>query len=247
MKKIITGFFIILFCSAVFSPGVAEEIRSLSPTGFVNDYAGVLSPGARAEITVLSEEVERKTGVEMVVVTVNTTAPLTVEQYAVDLYQKWGIGKKGEDNGILLLLAVKDRKIRIEVGYGLEGAVTDLKCKIIINDLMVPALKKGGYDLGISSGVVMLAKIIREEYGVELELGARGPDLPAARPKRSPLGSLLTLLFFMLIFGLRFGTFFFLMSGGGGYWSRGGGGSFGGGFGGFGGGMSGGGGASGSW
>ena len=247
MKKISIIFLVIVACLSAFSVQDAASARFPSPSGFVNDYAMVLSPGTRAEIEALSEEIETKTGAEVVVVTVRTTAPLTIEQYAVELFETWGIGKKGKDNGILILLATEDRKVRIEVGYGLEGAVTDLQSKIIIQDLMIPAFRQGGYDLGVSSGVVMIAKLIRDEYGVKLDLkGPKAGTMPGAK-RRSPLGTLLTFLFFVLIFGFRFGTLFFLMSGRGGYWSGGGGGSFGGGFGGFGGGMSGGGGASGSW
>lgn len=247
MKKIIICISILVTCFAVISPCGAQEVRYPEPKGFVNDYAGVLSGNTRTQLEGLMEEIERKTTAEVVVVTVNTTTPLTIEQYAVGLFKKWGIGKKGQDNGILILVAVQDRKVRIEVGYGLEGAVTDLQSKIIIQDLMIPAFKTSGYDLGVSSGVVMLAKILRDEYGVQLDLGAQKTAMPRRGRKRSPLGSLFTFLFFILIFGFRFGALFFLMGSGGGYWSGGGRGSFGGGFGGFGGGMSGGGGASGSW
>lgn len=237
----------IVFFAVFFSVNDAACIRFPRPAGFVNDYARVLSPGAKSEITNLLEEVERKTGAEVAVVTVKTTSPLTIEQYAVELFQDWGIGKKGKDDGILILVAVQDRKVRIEVGYGLEGVVTDLQSKIIIQDLVIPAFKKGDYDLGVSSAVVMIAKILRDEYGVTLEIKGRSVPLETPRRRRSPLGSLFTLLFFILIFGFRFGMLFFLMGSGGGYWSGGSRGSFGGGFGGFGGGLSGGGGASGSW
>jgi len=245
MKKHLITLVVIL--TAV-CPAFAQEAAIPAPSGFVNDYAGILSSGAKSEISRLAERVEEKTSAEIAVITVKTTSPLTIEQYAVELFQKWGIGKEGMDNGVLILVAVDDRKVRIEVGYGLEGAITDLKSKVIINDLMTPAFRKGDYDIGVASGVVMIAKIIRDEYGVDLDLKGASEALPAGRRGgRSPLGSLITLIFFILIFGTRFGMFFFLMSGSGGYWSSGGGGSFGGGFGGFGGGMSGGGGASGGW
>ncbi|MFH1664847.1 MAG: TPM domain-containing protein [Candidatus Omnitrophota bacterium] len=249
MKKAANILSIILVCVCAARVCAAAEARFERPAGYVNDYAGVLSRGAKAEIEALLGEVEKKTTAEVAVVTVKTTSPLTIEQYAVELFRKWGIGKKGADNGVLLLLAVSDRRVRIEVGYGLEDAITDADSSIIIDRLMVPAFQKGGYDLGIASGVVPLVKIIRDKYGVQLDI-SRGmpetPDMPA-RGGASAAGSLLTLLFFILIFGFRFGSLFFLMGSGGGYWSGGGRGSFGGGFGGFGGGSSGGGGASGSW
>jgi uncharacterized protein len=248
MRKVISVLLVLVFCFAGFLSSQAEDVRFPSPAGFVNDHAGVLSPGIKSQLEGVLTQFERKTGAEIAVLTVNSTQPLTIEQYAVELFQKWGIGKKGKDNGILILVAAGDRKVRIEVGYGLEGAVTDLQSKMIIEDLMVPAFKKGDYDTGIAAAAATLAKIVANEYGVEFDLKKQGMTMPVrTRPKKSPLGSLFTLLFFMLIFGFRFGTLFFLMSGRGGYWSGGSGGSFSGGFGGFGGGMSGGGGASGSW
>ncbi|MCK4852041.1 MAG: TPM domain-containing protein [Candidatus Omnitrophica bacterium] len=239
----------ILICCVFVCARSEAAVRFPSPKGFVNDYAGVLSQDAEGQIGSLLALIEKKTSVEVAVVTVKTTVPLTIGQYAVELFQDWGIGKKGPDNGVLLLVATDDRKIRIEVGYGLEGAITDMHSKMIIDDLMIPHFKKGDFDLGIMAGAVMIAKIIRDEYNVDLDLAEAGslPVSPKGARKRSPLSVLLTFVFFVLIFGFRFGTLFFLMSGRGGYWSGGSGGSFGGGFGGFGGGMSGGGGASGSW
>ncbi|MBD3380140.1 MAG: YgcG family protein [Candidatus Omnitrophica bacterium] len=231
-------------------PGLSGADTDIpSPVGAVNDYAEVMSPRTEAEISALAARLEEKTSAEVAIVTVGSVKPLTIEQYAVQLFQKWGIGKKSKDNGILILVAVDDREVRIEVGYGLEGVITDVQSKIIINDLMLPAFRRGDYDLGIASSVVALTKIIRDEYGVDLELKTRPLRLPEPPRKASPLGGLLTFLFFILIFGFRFGTLFFFMSSGGSrsYWSSGSSGSFGGGFGGFGGGMSGGGGASGSW
>ncbi|MFH1847201.1 MAG: TPM domain-containing protein [Candidatus Omnitrophota bacterium] len=224
-----------------------QDARVMSPLGFVNDYAGILPSDKETKMEALLTEIENKTSVEIAVVTLNTTVPLTIEQYAVDLFEKWGIGKKGKDNGILMLIAVVDRKVRIEVGYGLEGTVTDLQSKMIIQNLIVPAFKNRDYAVGILSAVIGLAELISNEYGIEISLDPEiRRTVSSSREKSSPLGSFLTLLFFLLIFGLRFGMFFFLMNRGS-YWSGGGSGSYGGGFGGFGGGMSGGGGASGSW
>jgi uncharacterized protein len=247
MKRSIALLLIIVSCLAGVIPCGAQETRFPSPKGFVNDYANVLSGDAKLKLESFLAQFEQKTTAEITVVTVNTTSPLTIEQYAVELFGKWGIGKKGKDNGILLLVASADRKVRIEVGYGLEGAVTDLQSKVIIQDFIVPNFRKGDYDQGVTSAAVVLAKIVADEYDVKLDFEKQGMRVPVhTRRKGSPLGSLFTLLFFILIFGFRFGTLFFLMSGGG-YWSGGSRGSFGGGFGGFGGGMSGGGGASGSW
>ncbi len=247
--KVLKTILAVLLVLGVVGTSAFAEVKLPSPSGFVNDYAGVMSSQGKAQIAALAQRVEEKTSIEISVVTVKTVQPLTIEQYAVELFQKWGIGQKDKDNGILVLVAVDDRKVRIEVGYGLEGFVTDAQSKVIINSLMLPAFRQGDYEVGIASAVVTLAKIIRDEYGVDLDLQSRPLTYPSGRKKGSPLGSLITFLFFILIFGFRFGTLFFLMGSGRsrGYWSGGSSGSFGGGFGGFGGGMSGGGGASGGW
>jgi uncharacterized protein len=206
----------------------------------------------KAEVAALCGEVEGKTGAEIAVATVKSTYPLSIEQYAVQLFERWGIGKAEEDNGLLLVLAVDDRKVRIEVGYGLESVVTDAESGFIIREFMIPTLKQGDYNMAVARGVIQIAKIIRDAYGVEIDPVYK--DVKVANGGRqseeetSPLSVLLSIIFVLLILGSRFWPLFFVMSSGRrGYWSGGSGGSFGGGFGGFGGGLSGGGGASGSW
>ncbi|MFH1304849.1 MAG: TPM domain-containing protein [Candidatus Omnitrophota bacterium] len=249
IKYLATIIVILAACfAAVCGAQDAEGVRFPEAVGFVNDHAGILSDTSETRINNILESVEQKTSAEVVVVTVKTTTPLTIEQYAVQLFQKWGIGKKGADNGLLLLVAAADRKVRIEVGYGLEGVVTDLKSGVIIRDVMLPEFKKGNYDLGIFAAVMTISQLIAKEYGVDIDLKGDALDgMPPHGRKGSTGRSLFTLLLFILIFGFRFGTFFFLMNSRSSYWSGGSRGSFGGGFGGFGGGFSGGGGASGSW
>jgi len=251
MKKIFITLSFLAVC--LFGPNVfsEENVQFPRPEGFVNDYAGVLSYSAKEKIRNIAGEVKTKTQAEIAVAVIKTTYPLELSDYAVKLFKDWGIGKKGMDNGVLVLVATDDRKVRIETGYGLEGALTDLKSKLIIEELVIPAFRENNYDLGIISCVNAIAKIIGTEYGVEIDAYSKTMDVQPGT-KRSRGGSgLLTLLFFILIFGFRFGTMFFLMGSGSTYWSGGGGGSFGGGGGGFGGGfgggMSGGGGASGGW
>jgi uncharacterized protein len=226
-----------------------------SPTGLVNDFAGVLSGDDKGKLEALFLELQSKTGAEIAVVTIATTRPVGIERYAVDLFAKWGIGQKGKDNGILLLVALKDRKVRIEVGYGLEGAVPDALAMKIINTSILPSFKRGAYSQGIIQGSVALVDLVAREYKVTL---SASEDL-ASRSAQGQKGSLPTLVFFLLVImfgGLR-GLFFWsiLTSAGGrrrgGSWygsgMGGSSGGFGGGFGGFGGGFSGGGGASGGW
>ena len=224
-----------------------EKIHIPQYSGYINDYAHVFSQETTTKMQQLLQTIETKTSIEIAVATIETTSPLEIESYAVKLFEKWGIGKKGKDNGVLIIVAVKDRKIRIEVGYGLEGVLTDIKSKLIIEDIIVPYFKKGLYDLGVYSALLMITKIFQEEYGIQFNIDSQISTLNKMKRKKSPLGSFATFLFFILIFGFRFGSLFFFMGRGGSYWSGGGRSSFGGGFGGFGGGMSGGGGSSGSW
>lgn len=246
----------ILFLVLLAASSLYAQERLPSPTGFVNDFAQVLSPEDKGKLEVLFSELDGKTTAEVAVVTMDTTQPLDIESYAVELFEKWGIGKKGKDNGILLLVALQDRKVRIEVGYGLEGAVPDALAKQIITGVITPSFKRGKYSEGIVGGSVAIVDLVAKEYDVTLS-GFK--DLPAVTPvpQKSPLSALFFLLFFIMMFGLRWGFLWWaILAPGthrrrGGFWYGsglgGGSGGFGGGFGGFGGGFSGGGGASGGW
>ena len=247
MKKIfiIAAFFIFT------GIGFCEEPRFQDYTGYVNDYAGILSDETKAKLAALSSEIEAKTTSQLAILTLDTTAPLDIETYAVKLFEKWGIGQKGKDNGVLILVAVKDRQVRIEVGYGLEGAIPDALAKNIIEKSMLPFFKRGDYSSGILQAAAVVSKLIAGEYNVEI---SELENIKIAVSSKQP--SIFDFLFiiFVIIMLIRARIFwFFPMSGrvggrSGGYWSgTGSSGGFGGGFGGFGGGFSGGGGASGGW
>lgn len=243
-----TAFVLLIISALVVCAPVSSRAQDYpSPGGYVNDYAGVMSPGVKTELENLLTKVDNATTAEVAIVTVSSVRPLTIERYAVELFGRWGIGKRGKDNGVLILAAIADREVRIEVGYGLEGALTDLESSAIIRNYMVPNFQRGDYDSGLKAAALIVSKIISEEYGVEIDPSLDRVDVSRATQEGSPLGALGTLVLFIVIFGFRFGPMFFLMGRGGGYWSSGSGGSFGGGFGGFGGGFSGGGGASGRW
>jgi len=234
--------------------GVCAQNLPARPQGYVSDTAGILSSAQRQSLETLAVELEQKTSAQMAVVTVATVKPDTIEQYAVRLFEQWGIGQKGKDNGVLLLVAVQDREVRLEVGYGLEGALTDAMSKSIIERFMVPAFRQGAYDQGVRDGAVAVVSIIAREFGVtvtgrEQQIYQR---VQAGQDSSSDALGFIVFLGMVILFILNPRLFFYMMMfsamGGGrsGSWS-GGGGGFGGGFGGFGGGMSGGGGASGRW
>ncbi len=160
-----TALLVLLVCalpSAVFaysSPG--------NSTGYVNDFANVISDTTESELEVVLDAHEKETSNQVTVVTVSTLGDDYIEHYAVELFKEWGIGTEKNDNGILVLLAIEDRKVRIEVGYGLEGALPDSVADSIIRTKMVPALKNTDYDAAARDSVTAILSAIRGEYTAE--------------------------------------------------------------------------------
>ena len=238
----------------------AEKAADLpKPTGYVDDYANVLSPDAKSKMEALAVELHDKAKAQVFVVTVNTLDGATVESFANDLFQRWGIGNKKTDRGALLLFATQDHKYRIEVGYGLEGLLNDAKVGDI-GRAMVPYLQAGNYDAAAGTGLGSVAKDIADDSNVTLDSLASLAALPTAAPAPQPAANppcfwctvilciFLPLLAIFLLY--RIVGAFRGKGGGGGRGGSFGGGSGGGGgssFGGGEGGSSGGGGASGSW
>jgi uncharacterized protein len=129
--------------------------------GFVNDYAGLLSTNAKAELNAKLTQLEKDTGAEVAVVTIKSLEGDSIEDYAVRLFEKWGIGKKTVNNGVLLLVALNDRKMRIEVGYGLEPVITDGRAGRIRDEQILPKFKANDYEGGIIAGVTAIEQYIR--------------------------------------------------------------------------------------
>ncbi|MCX7653997.1 MAG: TPM domain-containing protein [Fervidobacterium sp.] len=136
---------------------------------YINDYVGLINKDVVEKIISIGKELEEKTTSELTVVIINTTEQLSVEEYANELFRNWGIGQKGKDNGVLLLVAIKDRVMRIEVGYGLEGAITDGETGRIRDECILPYLKKKDYSKGVYYGYIALAKEIEKEYNTKLK------------------------------------------------------------------------------
>src|SRR2546427_410765 len=147
---------------------VAAEPRILPPEGFVTDRADVIPRATRERLVALLEELRQKTGAEIAVVTVPTTAPLDDFTYAMRIADAWKPGRKREDTGIVFLVAVEDRKLRILTGYGLEGTLPDGVVGEIEDREIVPAFRAGRVDEGIWRGVAELAGRIADARGVEL-------------------------------------------------------------------------------
>jgi uncharacterized protein len=247
----------------IFAPSAvvtAESVSSLpAPTGYVSDFAGVLSPATKSNLESLCTQVDRQAHAQIAVVTIKSLDnDQSIDEFATALEDKWKVGPKGTDRGVLLIVSIVPRKYRIEVGYGLEGILNDAKVGDIGRS-MVPALSQNDYNTAIPIGVRQIAQVIATDAGVTLT-----QTQPVHQYHRQPApvqltltelvlggGVILLILFFLIKTG-NAGLIFFLLGnlmggGGGGYRGRRGGGDGGGGFGGFGGGGSGGGGASGDY
>ena len=251
---------------------LAEKVADIQPTGYVIDLANVMTPDAKAKITAMATELQQKTGAQIAVVTVNSLDGGDRDQYAADLYKHLGVGPKKNDEGVLLLVAPKDRQYKIEVGYGLEPVINDARAGDIGRS-MVPDLRANNYNAAILTAMTQIAQLVAADKGVQL---TGVPNRARAPDRSSNIPWWLIFLGIFILFqiiraisrrggggpgsGLRsrgMGVPPVVFMPGMGGWGRGGGfggssggfGGFGGGggFGGFGGGMSGGGGAGGSW
>ena len=250
MKKTCYIFIFLVGIATLLYPGSRSngELSFPKRSGLVNDFASLIPAGEERMMENISREVLRKTGTAIVIATVDTVGDSDYETYANELYADWGIGKKGEDKGVLIFLTKKERKIKIETGYGVEGILPDGLVGQILDDYVVPFLKKGDYGKGLLNGTVALSQIIAKDAGVKIT--GKSTYIPRSRPQKRGLGSgLFRLLFFIILIFIVIRNpillpFLFLgMGGRGGGFGGGGFGGFSGGFGGFGGGLSGGGGA----
>jgi len=245
--------FLILLTLALMSFSVRATANTVfpKPTGAINDFAGVIPEEYRAQMENIAREIFDSTGTALVVATVPSLGDEEPNDYANRLYQAWGIGKKGEDKGVLIFLTVKERRVRIETGYGVEGIMPDGLTGEILDRYAVPNFRAGEYGKGLYETFSAIATIVAKDAGVTI--GAGGSNNPALKQtKRQKKTGLLQYLLLIVAAGFFLGTrqgramlpwiLLLLMNSGGG--RRGGGGGFGGGFGGFGGGMSGGGGSS---
>lgn len=242
---------------------VAQDIpKRPDPARLVNDIADVLTPEQEQELERKLVAYDDSTSNQVAVVLIPTLNDYPIEEYTLRLFRDWGIGNKQTNNGVLIVAAINDRKIRIEPGYGLEGAIPDITANMIITNDIVPAFRDARYYDGLNAATSSIISAAAGEYKAPEGYGNRGQQ-----KRRFPIGLVILGIILLIVFSNR------NRGGGGGFMSRrgyrrgmgpiifpggfggggfggggfGGGGFGGGGFGGFGGGSSGGGGASGSW
>lgn len=259
MKQLLSIIFSLLFVAAIAQKSIPKQ----NPPRLFNDFAGLVTKYDADNLEHQLVALDDSTSNQIVVITVPSLNGEVIEDVAINTFRSWGIGNKKTNNGVLLLIAKEDKKIRIEVGYGLEGAIPDIVAGQIIREDLKPAFQQGNYVSGIQQAVKHLSQAAAGEYHVKREKG-----------KAINGGSILLLIFILFVILMIVGNsgggnsgyanrngfrnvaenLFWMnilsgggrSSGGGGGWSDWGGGG-GGGFGGFGGGSSGGGGASGGW
>jgi uncharacterized protein len=227
--------------------GAAQDLKiPPAPNRWVTDNAGFLSPDTAASLDARLEAFERETGHQVLVFIGQSSGGATIEEWAVKAFEAWKVGRKGLDDGLVLFVMAGDRKVRIEVGYGLEDRVPDIRAYRVISEILVPGFQSGRHDAAVSDAVSSLLSLISGRDEGQEPAGQR----PPARPGRGPsvLNAILVIaavIFFLILFitnpSLALWLLFSILSGGRGG-GRGGGGGFSGG-----GGRSGGGGASGSW
>src|SRR5258708_5688149 len=193
MKKFLFG--LSLFIAL---PGFAAN-HWPSPGGYVNDFAHVMPSDQAQSLELLLTEVEQKTGSQVAVVTVPTVEGADIDGAAVDLFKAWGIGKKGKDNGVLILAAITDHKARIEVGYGLESVLTDGQAGSILRHEVFPFFKQGNYGQGLLNGANEVAQLIAQNAGVTLDGQVQ---IQNGSSENGGLGFWGTIILFFVVFSL---------------------------------------------
>ncbi|MEI6490375.1 MAG: TPM domain-containing protein [bacterium] len=165
MKRLIAALFLVVgICG--FSPVYAYTSPG-NPSGFVNDFAGVLDDTSKQQLEDVLNDLEQQTETQFSVVTIKSLGGDTVENYAHELFTEWGIGKKDTNKGLLLLIAMNERKTRFEVGYGVEGTLTDLLTSRIQRRYLTPKFKAGDYSGGVTDVVAQVSGILRGDVSVE--------------------------------------------------------------------------------
>jgi uncharacterized protein len=246
----LVGLIFLLSCTAL----QAQALKFPQTNVPVNDYAEVISPEYEAQMNRLAQALWDQTGTAVVVATFHDLGGESPQIFANKLYKSWEIGAQGEDKGVLILLALKERRVRIETGYGTEGILPDAKVGAILDQYVVPLLRLDRYGEGLLNGMAAVSQVVAQDAGVQLDLDRYAPGVMAQNEGRSGVLLLPLLFILFIIFGLLgrgrgrgmsflFFLPFLFMGGGRGMGGSFGGGGFSGGFGGFGGGMSGGGGA----
>jgi uncharacterized protein len=190
----------LVWLGAATTPALAQELRFPALSGRVVDQANLLSPQKEAELTQRLEALERDTSDQLVVVTIESLQDRDIADYGYQLGRAWGIGQSEEDNGVLLIVAPNERKVRIEVGYGLEPILTDALSALIIHERILPAFREGGFERGITDGVAAIDEQLRLDPE-EAQARAAAAEAPDAEV---PVAVILFILFVVFMVFVSF-------------------------------------------
>jgi uncharacterized protein len=171
--------------------GAASALEIPAYRGYVNDQAGMLSPEAAGQLERTLADFDRSDSTQVAILTVPTLEGEPIEDYSIKVVEKWGVGRKGKDNGVLFLVAKQERKVRIEVGRGLEGVLTDLLSGRIIDQVIKPAFKAGQIDQGFLAGTAAIIQATRGEFKAEARDSRQGGE-PSALFKFAVLAIIAT-------------------------------------------------------
>ena len=166
LKRLATKIFIAVYSSVIGLIFINQTVLARTyptPTGYVNDFANIISDSVEIELENKLQAFEASSSHEIALTTLSSLEGDVIENTAVELFQQWGIGKKNQDNGVLLLIAPTERKLKIEVGYGLESILTDRRAGTIIRDIITPEFKKDNYEVGIVSGLDAIITILSSD------------------------------------------------------------------------------------
>ena len=192
---------VLLILSLSVSAFAAKNTPYPPPTQnfFVNDFADCINETDEQKMQSMAEELYKKTGAQVVCVTVNSLYGKDVRDYALGLGREWGIGSKNDNNGVLLLLAVDDRQVDIEVGYGLEGALPDGKTGRILDNYAIPYLKSDDFSTGLREAFSALIGETATEYGVEINGSSLAPDEDEDEEYESSKAVIIDFIIFIII------------------------------------------------
>ena len=189
--QFLTAFLAIMLVLICGSVAQCREVPALQ--GRVNDYGGILSDATERQLDTILQDLEHTDSTQIVVLTIDSLEGEALEQFSLKVAETWGLGQAEYDNGVLLLIAVKERKVRIEVGYGLEGNLTDLLSGRIIRSEIVPRFKQGDFDHGVMAGVNSIALAVKGAYTPPAKKNTRSND--------DPFGLFAMLIFFFFFVG----------------------------------------------
>lgn len=200
MFKFITNISIIcavLLCTSIQS----KEVPSLK--GRVNDYAAILNKKTIQDLENILKKHEKQTSNQIVILTITSLEGEILEQYSLKVAQTWKLGQDNHNNGVLLLISKQDRKLRIEVGYGLEATLTDASCKQIIDNIIVPEFKKGDFNSGTTRGILAITKVIKGEF--------KPKDLKNPLTAGAVLGFIFMVAIFILVSAIVLAFYYFML------------------------------------